>query len=72
MTDALLIDAKALATMLSVSISTLYRLQSAGKLPRAVALGAGSKRWKRADIESWISLDCCDRKTFEALTRDDA
>lgn len=42
-----LINAKQLATLLSISERTLYRLKSMGELPMPVILG-GSVRWRLA------------------------
>jgi predicted DNA-binding transcriptional regulator AlpA len=61
-----LICRRELAAMLSVSLPTLDRLKSAGKLPRPVALG-GCVRWRTADIDRWLCLNCPDRDTFEAI-----
>lgn len=52
-----LIDAARLASMLSVSPRTLYRLKEKGHLPEPIRLG-GSVRWRRGDVEQWI-LDGC-------------
>ncbi|HPS55666.1 MAG TPA: helix-turn-helix domain-containing protein [Sedimentisphaerales bacterium] len=59
-----LLAAKDLAEMLSVSVRTIWRLRSAGKLPKPVSIG-GSIRWKLSDIELWQNLECPDQKTFE-------
>ncbi len=59
-----LVTAKTLAKMLSMSVRTVWRLRSAGKLPEPVTIG-GSVRWKLSDIELWQRLGCCDQKTFE-------
>lgn len=52
-----LIDAVKLASMLSVSARTLYRLRRRGYLPSPIQLG-GSVRWRLAEIELWIAEGC--------------
>ena len=52
-----LINAKQLATLLSISERTLYRLKSMGELPMPVILG-GSVRWRRTEISCWIEQGC--------------
>ena len=55
---------RVVAKMLSVSPRTVWRLRSAGKLPKPVSIG-GSKRWKMSDII--LFLDCnCDMTEFQA------
>jgi len=61
-----LVDAKMLANMLSVSPRTIWRLRSAGKLPKPVAFG-GSVRWRVSDVEAWLSLGCPDQTRFTRL-----
>ena len=51
--EPLLVDAKALAKMLSCSVRSVWRMRSAGQLPAPVKLGR-SIRWDRRDIESFI------------------
>ena len=52
-----LMNAVQLAKFLSVSERTLYRLKSAGKLPKPLQLG-GSVRWRRDTIQRWIAGGC--------------
>ena len=62
-----LLSAKQLAKdVLSVSPRTVWRLRSAGKLPRPVEVGS-SIRWIAADIDKWIALGCPPQRDFEAL-----
>ena len=68
MTDApLLLDAKSLAATCSTSSATIWRWDAAGKLPQPLRLSTGTTRWRRSDIETWISLGCPDRKDFETM-----
>lgn len=64
-----LLSAKTLGEMLSLSKRQVFRLNSSGKVPAPVRIG-GSVRWRQNDIEQWISLDCPERKQFEAMQVD--
>lgn len=71
-TDSLLIDARELARLLSVSLATLHRMKAAGKLPRELALSRGSVRWRRETVERWLSASeregrLLDRQTWLSL-----
>jgi prophage regulatory protein len=63
--EALAVSARDLKEMLNVSLRQVWRLNSAGKLPRPIRLG-GSVRWNRAEIQQWFEAGCPDRKTWEA------
>ncbi len=66
-TDRLLaVDAKRLAELLAVSLRTVRRLDSAGKLPRPVRIG-GAVRWRLDEIAAWLASDCPDRNRWEAM-----
>jgi excisionase family DNA binding protein len=54
---SLLLTADQAAHLLGVSTRTLWRLHSAGQLPRSVKIG-GSTRWRREEIERWIAEGC--------------
>jgi predicted DNA-binding transcriptional regulator AlpA len=57
MTDApspLLVDRAGLAQMLDVSVRQIDRLDSGGKLPKAIPLGR-CKRWNVEEIKTWIA-----------------
>lgn len=53
----LLVSASTLAKMLEISKRSLWRLLSAGKLPRPVRLG-GAVRWKLPEVQKWIDGGC--------------
>ena len=55
--DTLLIPADRVAELLGLSKRTLWRLLSAGKLPKPVRLGS-VVRWKRDELEAWIGSGC--------------
>jgi predicted DNA-binding transcriptional regulator AlpA len=50
-----LIDAGAVAQMLSLSVRQVFRLRDAGKLPKPVKLSRRCVRWNRATILDWIA-----------------
>ena len=60
-----LISAKGLAGKLLLSARTVWRLRSAGKLPKPVSVGS-SVRWKLSDIELFLKCNC-DMQQFEAM-----
>jgi excisionase family DNA binding protein len=53
----LLISAEHLARLLDISVRTLWRLRSAGKLPDPIRIG-GSVRWNAQEIDEWIAEGC--------------
>ena len=55
--DRLLISAKHFARLLDVSVRTLWRLRSAGKLPESIRIG-GSVRWNAQQVNEWIEEGC--------------
>ena len=59
-----LLTAKQLATVLAISIRTVWRLDAAGRLPRPIRLG-GSVRWRGSEIDRWLRAGCPDRATWE-------
>jgi predicted DNA-binding transcriptional regulator AlpA len=62
--DGLLIDIKGVATMLGRSPRSIYRDDSAGRMPRSIKLG-GSKKWCAAEILAWVDAGCPDRRKWE-------
>jgi excisionase family DNA binding protein len=55
----ILLSARTLAKRLGLSVRTLWRLRSGGKLPPPVRLG-GAVRWRAADIDAWVAAGCPD------------
>jgi excisionase family DNA binding protein len=53
----LLITARKLAQLLGVSTRTLWRLRSAGQLPKPMRLG-GAVRWRFDEVRAWIAGGC--------------
>jgi predicted DNA-binding transcriptional regulator AlpA len=65
----LLIDVKEVARRLDLSERTVWRLNSAGKLPKPVSIGGKSKRWRAEEIIAWVAAGCPLRATWEAMTK---
>ncbi len=59
------LDAKRLAEVLGLSVRTIRRLDSAGKLPRPVHIG-GAVRWRLEEINAWLAAGCPDRQQWES------
>ncbi|ADG68471.1 Prophage CP4-57 regulatory [Planctopirus limnophila DSM 3776] len=55
--NPILATAESVASMLSISLRTLWRMRSAGKLPAPVRVGK-STRWRVSDIQEWIAAGC--------------
>jgi len=52
--ESKIIRPKELANMLSISISTLYKMQNDGQLPDKVKISSHAVGWLRSDIEEWL------------------
>jgi predicted DNA-binding transcriptional regulator AlpA len=59
-------DVRGLADALAVSVATVWRLHSAGRLPRPVRIGR-SVRWPVADVRAWLAAGAPDRGVWEAM-----
>ena len=66
-TNEKLLTAQAVAEKLSLSKRAVFRMKSAGLICTSLTVGRGAVRWRESDIDSWIAMDCPDRKTFEAM-----
>lgn len=55
--EPLLISAQELAPLLGISVRTLWRLVSEGKVVSPVHLG-GSTRWRMDEVRRWIADGC--------------
>jgi excisionase family DNA binding protein len=57
-----LLDVRAVAVLLGdCSIRHIYRLADGGRMPPPVKLG-NLVRWRRAELEAWISAGCPSRR----------
>ncbi len=63
--QALAVSARDLKEMLNVSLRQVWRLNSAGKLPKPIRLG-GSVRWNREEVRDWFAAGCPERSVWEA------
>ncbi len=63
--NCVLVSCRTLAKMMNLSPRTVWRLRSAGKLPKAVSIGS-SIRWRISDINLFIGCDC-DMQRFESM-----
>jgi len=66
-----LLTSDELAELLNVSLRTLHRLKSMGKLPVPVRIGSrrARPRWRRDEIECWIEAGCPDRSAWEIISQ---
>lgn len=55
--SASLLDVRAVAALLGCSARHVYRLRDGGRMPLPVMVGA-LVRWRRADVEDWITAGC--------------
>src|ERR1043165_3136167 len=53
--SAELLPAKAASRLLGISVASLYRIAASDEKMRPVKVGTGSKRWRRADLQKYIS-----------------
>ena len=51
----ILLDAKASATFLGVSLRTFRDLRKEPGFPLPVSLGPRTHRWRRSDLETWVA-----------------
>jgi predicted DNA-binding transcriptional regulator AlpA len=66
--ETLLIDADEVARRVDVSPRTVWRLNSAGKLPKPVAVG-GSRKWRADEIRRWVEAGCPARSAWDARSK---
>lgn len=66
--STMLVKAKELAEMLSVSTRHIWRMRASDKLPRAIEIG-NCVRWKLLDITNWLAMGCPSMKKFEATQK---
>lgn len=57
-----MIDVREVATILSISTRSVWRLVSRGELPQPIRFGR-NVRWRCADIEAWIASQIDSNKT---------
>jgi excisionase family DNA binding protein len=64
----LLVNTNKVAELLNLSPRTVWRLLSAGKLPKPVRIGR-SVRWSLTKLESWIAEGCPALKNGSSVRR---
>ena len=66
----LLLDAKAVATMLSVSLRTIYGMKSTGELgPIPIRFGRRTL-WRYEEIAAWVRAACPRRERWLKMAQD--
>ena len=65
-TQEKLLSAEAVGRMLSLSRRQIFRLNSAGRIPKPIRIG-GAVRWSAAEISAWLAASAPDRRTWEAM-----
>jgi len=65
--EPLLLRARDAAALCRVSLATWWRWDALARMPAPVRFGK-TVRWRRPELESWISRGCPDRRTWEAMT----
>ena len=66
--ETLLVPAETVAKMLSISVRSLWRLLSAGRLVPPVRLGR-SVRWRVTEVRRWIDAGCPPPSEFSPSTK---
>ncbi|MFH0983390.1 MAG: AlpA family phage regulatory protein [Planctomycetota bacterium] len=61
----MLVDARGLAGLLSLSRATVFAMHSQGKLPLPVRPTQRAPRWRVDEIRAWLAAGCPDRTTWE-------
>ena len=62
----LLLTAKQLAALLSLSVRSVWRLDEKGELPARLLIG-GAVRWDDEEVRRWIRAGCPNRKRWEEM-----
>jgi prophage regulatory protein len=55
------IRVRQVAEMTSLSVSSIYRLQSEGKFPRSVTIAGNTTRWVFSEIEDYLNVRMTER-----------
>jgi len=61
----LALSVRDVADLLGVSERHIWKLERTARLPKALKVGR-CVRWRRADIESWVSAGCPSRDAWAA------
>lgn len=55
--EPLLISVRDVATMLGISVRSVWRLQNTGQIVAPIRVG-GAVRWRRDEVRRWIDEGC--------------
>lgn len=61
----ILLDKKQLRKMLSISDSTIYRLEKLGRFPKRRYISAQRVGWIKAEIDAWVESLACSSSATE-------
>lgn len=64
--EALVVDAKRLAMLLSCGLRTLRTWDATGKVPKPIRIG-GRVVWRVTEIHAWIDAGAPDRESWERV-----
>lgn len=67
--EPLAVSALGLARMLSCSVRHIRRLDSMGRLPKAVTVGSRLKRWIVREIQDWLEAGSPSREDWDRTNR---
>lgn len=63
---AMLLSANEVAELLGVSLAFVRKLDSSGRLPRAIRLGR-TVRWSLRTLENWLAVGAPPRERWESM-----
>lgn len=59
--EPLTLDSEAAAQLIGVGRTTLWKLYAIGNLPHPIRLSERVVRWRRVELEAWVSAGCPNR-----------
>ncbi len=54
----LLIEVEGVAEMTGLSVRSIWRFSSSGKMPKPIAIGGKAKRWSYQELLKWVEERC--------------
>jgi predicted DNA-binding transcriptional regulator AlpA len=63
-----LLAAREAAGLLTVGLTTFWKMHSAGRLPAPVRLTARTVRWRREELGKWIAAGCPKRDEWTRIS----
>lgn len=67
--ETLLMTAEEIAELLRLSVRSVWRLRSAGGIPKPLRIGSATIRWRRNEIMEWVKAGCPSLASRENGTR---